>query len=565
MCGRNLTDQARLAALVLVLITAAVLYVGNMGPGFVGFYQDDGIYVVTAKALATGQGYRIISLPEPMPQTKYPIFYPFVLSVIWKMYPKFPNNLLPMKLLSIVSALSFFVLTYFFLIRFKLVSKNLAFAIVAMAALSPRTLYFSSMVMSEMFYALISIAALLLLEIYQEKTSKSWPYGLALSLLVGMACLTRTVGVSLLIAGLSYFLYKRQHKKAILFFVLTILMVSPWFVWSEMTPRSSAQSRIDMYYNSYSVWLFEYFHRSDIAKLLNVPIKNLMYLVAEVYILVNPFITQQPQWIKDLVIPPASSVMLLAALLLAPIGLLALAHRRGYRLTALDFYLLAYLTWLLVWPWPPWRFVVVVLPFLFFYVLKIGAFLLSLLSRLCSVGKREALVGMVTVVLVSTNLILSLTLDVAMVRETLHYGWSVPPPTPHPGPRWDEIQNLCKQIKSNTPADAKLATVPDLLCYLYSERRAINYFMFNPIESFYVPRSSSKHVSTGPTEIVQTLRAHDIQYLVSFPGFESLTIRGYLKWLQHRYPGFLSPVHRSATGSMTIFKVNLAALEQAGT
>jgi hypothetical protein len=42
----------------------------------VGINHDDGIYLVTAKALAEGEGYRIISLPMDPPQTKYPILFP---------------------------------------------------------------------------------------------------------------------------------------------------------------------------------------------------------------------------------------------------------------------------------------------------------------------------------------------------------------------------------------------------------------------------------------------------------------------------------------------------------
>ena len=45
--------------------------IGFAAPGF-DVYNDDGIYLVTAKALAEGSGYRIISLPEPIAQTKYP-------------------------------------------------------------------------------------------------------------------------------------------------------------------------------------------------------------------------------------------------------------------------------------------------------------------------------------------------------------------------------------------------------------------------------------------------------------------------------------------------------------
>ena len=62
-----------------------------------GIFHDDGIYVVTARALAEGQGYRIISLPESPPQTKYPILFPWLLSLVWRLAPSFPDNLLCLR------------------------------------------------------------------------------------------------------------------------------------------------------------------------------------------------------------------------------------------------------------------------------------------------------------------------------------------------------------------------------------------------------------------------------------------------------------------------------------
>ena len=37
----------------------------------------------TARSLAEGHGYRIISLPGSPPQTKYPILFPHLLSLPW--------------------------------------------------------------------------------------------------------------------------------------------------------------------------------------------------------------------------------------------------------------------------------------------------------------------------------------------------------------------------------------------------------------------------------------------------------------------------------------------------
>src|SRR5262245_1204078 len=78
--------------LLIILFLSAPLYCALLAPQRFGGYHDDGIYATTAKALATGQGYRIISLPSEPAQTKYPPLYPLLLSLIWRVYPRFPEN-----------------------------------------------------------------------------------------------------------------------------------------------------------------------------------------------------------------------------------------------------------------------------------------------------------------------------------------------------------------------------------------------------------------------------------------------------------------------------------------
>jgi len=87
-------------AIVIAALALAVLipvyWIAWRAPA-VGMFHDDGVYLVTAKALATGQGYRIISLPEEIPQTKYPILFPLVLSGVWRLAPEFPENVFVLK------------------------------------------------------------------------------------------------------------------------------------------------------------------------------------------------------------------------------------------------------------------------------------------------------------------------------------------------------------------------------------------------------------------------------------------------------------------------------------
>src|SRR5687767_12816728 len=78
-------------ALGVVLAVAAGF---RVHPEVCGQCHDDALYVLTAKALAEGDGYRLTNLPGEPPQTKYPPLYPLFLAVLWEIGPDFPDNLL---------------------------------------------------------------------------------------------------------------------------------------------------------------------------------------------------------------------------------------------------------------------------------------------------------------------------------------------------------------------------------------------------------------------------------------------------------------------------------------
>ena len=69
-----------LAAGVVAFLAVAKLC---WSPDWFGQFHDDSIYLSSAKALAAGQGYIMPSVPGEPAQTKYPLLYPWLLSLIW--------------------------------------------------------------------------------------------------------------------------------------------------------------------------------------------------------------------------------------------------------------------------------------------------------------------------------------------------------------------------------------------------------------------------------------------------------------------------------------------------
>jgi hypothetical protein len=118
----RLNARVRLAIPILLLACLVPFYWTSYWAPAVGTIHDDGIYLVTAKALAEGKGYHIISLPDEPRQTKYPIGFPFLLAVVWKLFPHFPENVPVLKLVPLASFFAWLAIGVFFARRWGQVS-----------------------------------------------------------------------------------------------------------------------------------------------------------------------------------------------------------------------------------------------------------------------------------------------------------------------------------------------------------------------------------------------------------------------------------------------------------
>jgi hypothetical protein len=236
--------------LVIVLATAAVLYVRALAPERFGTYGDDAIYVTTAKALATGQGYRILSLPyEPM-QTLYPPLYPFLLSLIWRAYPQFPENLPAMMLLSIIATLGFLALTNRYLVRHAYATAGQALIVICLAAFNWRTIYWATILLSDMLFAAISVAGLYLAEKYEGGKRTDLAQGIVLGIIMGLAFLARSSAVTLIAAVAVYYMFRRRWQRVLLPLAIVGVFVVGWTVWCAFN-RSSFSGANSEYYAGY--------------------------------------------------------------------------------------------------------------------------------------------------------------------------------------------------------------------------------------------------------------------------------------------------------------------------
>jgi 4-amino-4-deoxy-L-arabinose transferase-like glycosyltransferase len=237
----RIVNSSKLNNLVLVLILSGAfsLYLATLTPSRFGAYYDDSIYVTTAKALATGQGYRIISLPHEPSQTLYPPFYSFLLSIVWRIYPQFPENIFWMLLLSTAATVTFLALTYYYLTSQEYATAWQALAVVAIAGINWRTMLLATTLVSELMYAVLSIMALHLAEKY-EKERAGWIAGTIVGVAIGLAFLTRSSGIAVLIAVGLYYALQKQWRRGVIAIGVASLFVIGWSGWCYLNRNAVA-------------------------------------------------------------------------------------------------------------------------------------------------------------------------------------------------------------------------------------------------------------------------------------------------------------------------------------
>jgi hypothetical protein len=129
----------------------------------VGVVHDDAMYVILARALASGQGYRYLNLPGLPAATHFPPGYPALLAAVSWMAPAFPANVVVFKALNAVFLAAAAVLVVRFA-RERAIGSAWALGLGAASAVSIPLLVLGSMVLSEPLFLALLLALLPALE-----------------------------------------------------------------------------------------------------------------------------------------------------------------------------------------------------------------------------------------------------------------------------------------------------------------------------------------------------------------------------------------------------------------
>jgi hypothetical protein len=237
-------------AVVAVVAVAAGLAVVDGLP--VGVVADDSMYVILARSLATGQGFRFLNVPGLPNGTHFPPGYPALLALVSFVAPAFPGSVIVFKALNALFLAAAAVCVTLLLRRRLALGAGWALSVGAVTAVSVPLLILSSLVLSELLFLALVLA---LLPFFEKLVDE--PAGTARSLVAGLAiaacALVRTHGVVLLPALMLTLAARRRWRDAALVSAGAIAGLLPWQLWVARNGGTLPAPLLGMY-DSYAAW-----------------------------------------------------------------------------------------------------------------------------------------------------------------------------------------------------------------------------------------------------------------------------------------------------------------------
>lgn len=436
----------------------------------IGMAVDDAWYVLLAKALASGEGYRLINAPTPGIMPFYPPGFPFLLSFVFRVAPDFPANLTLLKSVSVAAALGAGAVTVWYYARLRACPRYLALAIAAAVVLAPPLVFAATgMVLSEPVFMLAQMLAVAFVErgMASGEEKGGWRWILLGGLLAGFAFLVRSMAVALVAAGVAYLLWRRRWRQAALFAAMVAIVVGPWMIHSRIEAPTEAQRREQNGYIVYDYATQFWQRRAGAVASGTVTIGDLPARAGEnlgQILLRDMGEILAARLYYELEDSGGSGgfSFLLALFILA--GYIAVVRQR---LTMAEFVVPFSLAIILLWPWETMRFVLPLSPFLFFYLLVGLRLIFHLHLKLRQEELRPAWTGLTVVAL------LFIALHVYGNINYLRRMYAPPAERPELMRAFEENREMLEWMRERLPADAVVATQNPPLVYLLTGRKTI--------------------------------------------------------------------------------------------
>ncbi len=194
-----------------------------------GLIVDDAWYVVLAKALSQGQGFRLISSAAAEILPAVPPGFPAILAPIFFISPSFPANLMWLKLISVLAMLGTAVVCWIDFTRNRGVPPAQALLLAAAAVITPAFVFLAtSTVMAECVFTFAQLLTMVLVERARRDVGQSNGRAIVAGVAGAAAMLIRSAGLGVVAAGVVYLLFGRRWRQAALLVITVAVCLAPW-------------------------------------------------------------------------------------------------------------------------------------------------------------------------------------------------------------------------------------------------------------------------------------------------------------------------------------------------
>jgi hypothetical protein len=199
-----------------------------------GLLVDDAWYIVLAKALSQGQGFRLISSAAAEILPAVPPGFPAILAPVFLLNPSFPDNLIWLKLISVLAMLGVGVVCWLDFTRHRDVPPAPALLLAAAAVITPAFVFLAtSTVMSECTFTFAQLLTVVLVERATRDADRPNGRAIVAGVAGAAALLIRLAGVAVVAASVVYLLVGRRWRQAALFSITVAVCVAPWQLYAR--------------------------------------------------------------------------------------------------------------------------------------------------------------------------------------------------------------------------------------------------------------------------------------------------------------------------------------------
>lgn len=485
--------------IAVVLIAGTVLGLvawSGLNKDNLGLFHDDGIYTVVAKSLAEGEGYRIASLPNSPPQTKYPFLYSYLLAGAWKLKPSFPENIIFLKGANVTILVALFFASVLFYRQTVYATQGKALLYALLVTTNPIVFSFTDFAVSDLLLVLLTMGTLVLISAGAE-ARHGMSRVISLAAVGGMACLTRLAGLPLIFAGALHAFGSKGFRGFGVYALAVWLIVAPWIFWilSASLPSENSLFAYYLYHanNSARLWTFEI----NFSQQMEIALANLRYLAHAVELI---YLTP---------LAPGLNFVIYG---MTAWGIFLSIQRHNF---AFWIFVLAYAALITVWPFHPVRYIAPLIPALVLFLFRGMA---GAESFILSLGRGERWKRTISklawlplaIILLLDGVWLSsyfFNRDEATTRSL--YGRRLPY-------SWKGFVETFMWIRENTEQGSILATAFDPMYYLYTGRKAIRPALHNP-ESYFYPFGHAVPDVGSVALIKPQLATLGVRYLIVDP------------------------------------------------